>query len=193
MGKALPRCRGWTDFVDDWQPRDLILVTRKAPRDQAQKLLFEHHKEAFPDELVPLLYRPRDTRLQNVLVMIPGPDMAKEELVLNDVVEVSVETAQEVFDGKWGQDWALGYALTVHSSQGLTIKDPQKVWIVDDYIQWSNLAYLTVSRVQLVRCCPPPDTDGRLTTRLFPARKLAGRSSPTSALTPPRATSAISV
>ena len=165
LRKALPRCRGWTDFVDDWQPRDLILVTRKAPRDQAQKLLFEHHKEAFPDELVPLLYRPRDTRLQNVLVTIPGPDMAKEELVLNDVVEVSVETAQGVLDGKWGQDWALGYALTVHSSQGLTIKDPQKVWIVDDYIQWSNLAYLAVSRVQylnqLARCCPPPDADGR--------------------------------
>ena len=36
MRKALPQCRGWTDFVDDWHPRDLILVTRKAPRDQAQ-------------------------------------------------------------------------------------------------------------------------------------------------------------
>ena len=90
--------------------------------------------------------------------------MAKEELVLNDVVEVSVETAQEVLDGKWGDDWALGYALTVHSSQGLTIEDPQKVWIVDDYLQWSNLAYLAVSRVRylhlLERCCPPPDADG---------------------------------
>ena len=164
MRKALPKCRGWDEFVDDWHPRDLILVTRKAPRDQAQKLLFEHHKEAFPDELVPLLYRPRDTRRQNVLVKIPGPDVAKEELVLNDVVEVSVETAQEVLDGKWGDDWALGYALTVHSSQGLTIEDPQKVWIVDDYLQWSNLAYLAVSRVrylhQLERCCPPPDADG---------------------------------
>ena len=171
MRKALPQCRGWTDFVDDWQPRDLILVTRKAPRDQAQKLLFERHKEAFPDEPVPLLYRPRDTRLQNVLVTIPGPLLVddgqpdQQELVLNDVVEVSVETAQEVLDGKWGQNWALGYAMTVHSSQGLTIKDPQKVWIVDDYIQWSNLAYLAVSRVQylnqLARCCPPPDADGR--------------------------------
>ncbi|KAK3718252.1 hypothetical protein RRG08_023023 [Elysia crispata] len=132
MRKALPQCRGWTDFVDDWQPRDLILVTRKAPRDQAQKLLFERHKEAFPDEPVPLLYRPRDTRLQNVLVTIPGPLLVddgqqdQQELVLNDVVEVSVETAQEVLDGKWGQNWALGYAMTVHSSQGLTIKDPQK-------------------------------------------------------------------
>ena len=67
---------------------------------------------------------------------------------------------QEVMEGKWGQDWALGYAMTVHSSQGLTIEDPQKVWIVDDYLQWSNIAYLAVSRVQylhqLERCFPPP-------------------------------------
>ena len=165
MRKALPQCRGWTDFVDDWHPRDLILVTRKAPRDQAQKLLFEHHKEAFPDELVPLLYRLRDTRRQNVLVTILGPNAAKEELVLNDIVQVSVEIAREVLDDKWGQDWALGYAMTVHSSQGLTIEDPRKVWIINDYIQWSNLAYLAVSRVrylnQLAPCCPPPDADGR--------------------------------
>ena len=48
----------------------------------------------------------------------------------------------------WGSDWALGYAITVHSSQGLTIADPQMVWIIDDYLQWSNLAYLAVSRVE---------------------------------------------
>ncbi|KAK3784625.1 hypothetical protein RRG08_003433 [Elysia crispata] len=164
MRKALPRCRGLADFVDVWHPRDLLLVTRKAQRDLAQKLLFEHHKKTFPDEPVPLLYRSRDTRLQNILVPIPGPDRVKEELVLNDVVVVSVETAQEVLDGEWGKDWALGYAMTVHSSQGLTIEDPQKVWIVDDYTQWSNLTYLAVSRVQylrqLARCCPPPEAEG---------------------------------
>ena len=163
MRKTLPTCRGWNDFVDAWHPRDLILVSRKTPRDRAQNLLFEHHKQGFSEEPVPLLYRPRDTRKQNVMVTIPGPDAAKEELVLNDVVGVSVETAQEVLDGRWGQDWALGYAMTVHSSQGLTIEDPQKVWIVDDYLQWSNLAYLAVSRVQylkqLSRCCLPREAD----------------------------------
>ncbi|MEW8688321.1 MAG: hypothetical protein AB2556_21120, partial [Candidatus Thiodiazotropha sp.] len=59
----------------------------------------------------------------------------QQELVLNDVVEVPLQYAREVLDGKWGQDWALGYALTVHSSQGLTIADPQKVWLIDDYLQ----------------------------------------------------------
>ena len=56
--------------------------------------------------------------------------------------------AREVIGGMLGSDWALGYAITVHSSQGLTIADPQKVWIIDNYLQWSNLAYLAVSRVE---------------------------------------------
>ena len=153
-----------------WHPRDLILVSRKAPRDRAQKLLFERHREVFPDEPVPLLYRPKDTRKQNVMVTIPGPLLdngpGQEELVLNDVVEVPVRYAIEaVEEGKWGDHWTLGYAMTIQSSQGLTIEDPQKVWIVDDYLQWSNLAYLAVSRVsylnQLARCCPPPEADGQ--------------------------------
>ena len=148
-----------------WHPRDLILVSHKIIRDRAQVLLFRHHKVAHPNEPVPLLYRPKDTRRQNVMVTIPGPQPTqKQKLVLNDVVPVSVQTAQEVLSGRWGDDWALGYAMTVHSTQGLTIEDPQKVWIVDDYMQWSNLSYLAISRVrylsQLARCCPPLDADG---------------------------------
>ena len=147
----------------------LILVSRKVPRDRAQQLLFEHHRAAFPDENVPLLYRPRDTRKQNVLVTILGPQLPDEgpdqqKLVLNDVIHVPVLTAQEVLDGKWGDHWTLGCAMTVHSPQGLTIEDPRKVWIVDDYLQWSNLAYLAVSRVRhlhlLTRCCPPAEANG---------------------------------
>ena len=84
------------------------------------------------------------------MVTIPGPSPEgrpnQQELVLNDVVEVPLKYAREVLGGMWGSDWALGYAITVNSSQGLTIADPQKVWIIDDYLQWSNLAYLAVSR-----------------------------------------------
>ena len=69
--------------------------------------------------------------------------------------------AREVLGGIWGSDGALGYAITVYSSQSLTIADPQKVWIIDDYLQWSNLAYLAVSRVehlsQLQRVVCPPE------------------------------------
>ena len=94
-----------------------------------------------------------------VLVVISGlmmldsrPD--QEELVLNNVVEIAVQYIQEVMDGKWGSDCALSKAVAVHSSQGVTI--------IDDYLQWSNLAYLAVSRVKYMRqlkrvVCPPEE------------------------------------
>ena len=73
------------------------------------------------------------------MVTIPGPSPEgspnQQELVLNDVVEVPLKYAREVLGGKWGSDWAFGYAITVHSNQDLTIADPQKVWIIDDYLQ----------------------------------------------------------
>ena len=105
------------------------------------------------------------------MVTIPKPLLLdgrpdQEELVLNEVVQVGLKYAHEVLDGKWGQDWALGYALTVHSSQGLTVADPQKVWIIDYYLQWSNLAYLAVSGVEYlsqlerVVCSPEEGSEG---------------------------------
>ena len=143
---------------------DLILTLRLNARDRAQKLLFERHEEYFPDTSVPLLYRPEDARRQNIMVTIPGPSPEgrpnQQELVLNDVVEVPLKYAREVLGEMWGSDWALGYAITVHSSQVLTIADPQKVKLIDDYLLWSNLAYLAVSRVEHLRqfervVCPP--------------------------------------
>ena len=44
------------------------------------------------------------------MVTIPGPLLTgqdgpdQQELVLNDVITVSVKTAQEVLDGKWGHN-----------------------------------------------------------------------------------------
>ena len=151
--------------MEAWKPCDLILTSRQKVRDRAQRLLFERHEKCFPDAPVPLLYRPKDTRRQNIMVTIPGPLLDgrpdQQELVLNDVAEVPLKYAREILDGKWGQDWALGYALTVPSSQGLTVADPQNVWIIDDFLQWSNLANLAVSRVeylsQLERVVCPPE------------------------------------
>ena len=148
----LPGCLGWERFVEAWKPCDLILTSRLKVRDRAQKLLFERHEEYFPETSVPLLYRPEDTRRQNIMVTIPGPSPEgrpnQQELVLNEVVEVPLKYTREVIGGMWGSDWAFGYAITVHSSQGLTIADPQKVWIIGDYLQWSNPAYLAVPRVE---------------------------------------------
>jgi hypothetical protein len=154
MRQALPSYLGWDRFVEAWRLGDLILTSRQKVRDRAQGLLFQRHKEHFPDDPVPLVYHPKDTRRQNIMVAVPGTDR-EEELVLNEVVKVTIEAVQS-------DNWHLGYTLTVHSSQGLTIHDPQKVWIIDDYLQWSNLAYLAVSRVEYMRqfervTCPPED------------------------------------
>ena len=102
---------------------------------------------------MPLLYRPEDTRRQDIKVTIPGPLQLdgrpdQRELVLNDVVEMPLKYDREVLGGKWGPDGSLGYALTVHSGQGLTFDDPEKVWIVDNFLQWSNLAYLAIPRME---------------------------------------------
>ncbi|MEW8689217.1 MAG: hypothetical protein AB2556_25625 [Candidatus Thiodiazotropha sp.] len=77
--------------MDTWKPGDLILTSRQVC-DRAQMLLFERHEKHFPDVSVPLLYRPKATRLRNLMVTIPGPlvvDSAgrsdQQEVVLNDV------------------------------------------------------------------------------------------------------------
>ena len=71
--KVLPGCLGWERFVEAWKPCDLILTSRLKVRDRVQKLLFERHEDYFPDTSVPLLYRPENTRRQNIMVTIPGP------------------------------------------------------------------------------------------------------------------------
>ncbi|MEW8688991.1 MAG: hypothetical protein AB2556_24495 [Candidatus Thiodiazotropha sp.] len=107
--KAPPSGLGWDRFVEAWKPGELILTSRQKVGDWAQRLLFERHEKHFPDVPVPLLYRPKDTRRQNIMVTIPGPLVLdgrpnQQELVLDDVVEVPLQNAREVLDGKWGQD-----------------------------------------------------------------------------------------
>ena len=139
------------------QPTLPSLTTKRTQK----RSLLQHRGEYFPDTFVPLLFGPEDTRRQNIMVTIPGPRSNQQELVLNEVVEMPLKYAREVLGGKWDSDWAPGYALTVQTSQSLTIADPQKVWIIDDFLQWSNLAYLAVSveflhQLEWVVSLPPP-------------------------------------
>ncbi|MEW8687340.1 MAG: hypothetical protein AB2556_16130, partial [Candidatus Thiodiazotropha sp.] len=81
---------------------------------------------------------PKDTRRQNIMVTIPGPLLDgrpnQQELVLNDVVEVPLKYAREVLGGKWGSDWALGYALTVHSPSQTPKKSGSSMILFSDQI-----------------------------------------------------------
>jgi len=63
---------------------------------------------------VPILYRSKDSRRQNIEVVLPST-VRKEMLVLNDVVWVTIAAAEQAMKTN---DWRLGYALTVHSLQG---------------------------------------------------------------------------
>ena len=96
---------------------------------------------------MPLCYRPLDSRKQNISVDIPG-QTEKQELVLNDVVLVDISAVENALRAV-KSPWKLGYAATIHSLQGLTISDTI-VWMVENSIEWSNLVYLAVSRVQRI-------------------------------------------
>ena len=125
------------DFWEAWRPNDLIIASRKIVRDTLQKKFFELHKEKFPEMPVPLCYRPVDTRKQNIEVEIPGrrteSGTEKQILVLNDIVLVDINVVEDSLRAD-KSPWTLGYAATIHSSQGLTITDTI-VWIVDNRIE----------------------------------------------------------
>ena len=143
------------EFLDKWARSDLLIASCQNIRDEIQSKFFNLQKTKVKNQLVPLLYHPKDTRKQNISVQIPGTDR-KEELVLNDIIDVNINAVESAIETK---NWRLGYALTIHTSQGLTIKAPQKVWIIDDHLTWANLAYLAVGRVvhmhQLERVAMP--------------------------------------
>lgn len=125
MRKVHPCCLGRERFVEAWKPGDIILVSRQKVRYRAQELLFRRQK---------------DSRKQSIQVDNPGSGPApRKQLVVNSIVDVCIK---DVFASaiRTAADWRLGYALTVHSSQGITTCDTQTVWIIDDYVQWHNLA-----------------------------------------------------
>jgi hypothetical protein len=114
--------------------------------------------------LIPLIYRPKDGRKQNCLVPIPGSSK-KKELVKNDIIHLPLNTLPDKFlkdmlADKKVIDWELGYAMTIHTSQGMTLKAPQSVWIIDENLAWDNLIYLAVGYVeylsQLIWVKTPP-------------------------------------
>ncbi|CAB5296467.1 unnamed protein product [Rhizophagus irregularis] len=107
---------------------------------------------------------PRDGCKQNCLVQIPGSS-EKKELVKNDIIHLPLNTLpdkflKDVLADKKVIDWELGYAMTIHTSQGMTLKAPQHVWVIDENLAWDNLIYLAVGRVeylsQLIRVEAPP-------------------------------------
>ncbi|PKK75347.1 hypothetical protein RhiirC2_773709 [Rhizophagus irregularis] len=89
---------------------------------------------------------------QNCLVLIPGSS-EKKELVKNDIIHLPLNTLLDEFlkdmlADKKVIDWELGYAMTNHTSQGMTLKALQRVWVINENLAWDNLIYLAVGRVE---------------------------------------------
>jgi hypothetical protein len=162
MCEYLPDLLGFEKFLAKWQPTDLILSSRNIVKEELTKILLSHHSKHFPNAPVPLLYRPANTRQQNIDVKIPGTDQYKT-LVKNDIECVYLPAALEELKNQ-NTPWELGYATTIHSSQGLTLHNPQKVWIIDDRVSWSNLVYLVISRVEYLTQLERVDFSERIAT-----------------------------
>ena len=47
------------------------------------------------------------------------------------------------------ETWDFGYSLTIHSSQGLSIGSPRKVWPLDGHLTW--LVYLVPSSMKYMK------------------------------------------
>ncbi|CAG8678059.1 3305_t:CDS:2 [Gigaspora margarita] len=134
------------------KPLDRILLAHILFRRIASHKCLELHRKKYSNVLIPLIYRPRDGRKQNCLVQIPGSS-EKKELVKNDIEYLLLNTLSDKFlkdilADKKVIDWELRYAMTIHTSQGITLKSPQHVWVIDKNLAWDNLIYLVVGRIE---------------------------------------------
>ena len=126
-----------------------ILVLETDGQGPGQKLLFEQHEYFLDTSRFPSLSS-GDTGGRIILSPSPGPHRMAGQISRSSSWTTLSRCPWNMPSSPWrqvGLEWALGYGITVHSSQGLTTADPQKVWMIDDYLQWSNLAFL-VSRVE---------------------------------------------
>ncbi|CAG8847433.1 31472_t:CDS:2, partial [Gigaspora margarita] len=127
----------------EWTLSDRILSAHILSQRIAFQKYLELHQIKYPEIQIPLIYRPRDGRKQNCL----------KELVKNDIVYLPLNTLpdkflKDILADKKVIDWELGYAMTIHTSQRMTLKSPQHVWIIDENLAWDNLIYLAVGRVE---------------------------------------------
>ena len=140
------RSRSYQDFLQHWHPTNLVLSSRRASQARIQKDLLKIHKERFPGHLVPVSYKPRDSRMQKKDVTVPETDITISNAVTHDKAWVPLAAVDKILSHP---DWRLGYCMTVHSAQGLTVKET--LWIIDQRLCWSNLIYTAVSRVEYAK------------------------------------------
>ena len=133
--EALPNTEKWEYLEAEWKPLDHILSAHLLFRRITSQRCLKLHREKYSNVPIQLIYRPRNGHKQNYLVPIPGSS-EKRELVKNDIIHLPLNTLPDKFlkdmlADKKVIDWELGYAMTIHTSQGMTLKASQRVWVID--------------------------------------------------------------
>ncbi|CAG8765447.1 16365_t:CDS:10, partial [Gigaspora margarita] len=141
---AIPVIEKWKYLEKEWSSSDRILSAHRLFRRLASQICLKLHCTKYSEIPIPLIYRPKDGCKQNCLVPIPGSS-EKKELVKNDIIHLPLNTLPNKFlQGMLGKekaiDWELEYAMTIHTSQGMTLKAPQRVW--------DNLIYFAVGHIE---------------------------------------------
>ena len=91
MCKALPRYPGWDRFVEAWEPSDLILISQQKVHDWQRPCCLNSTEKDFPDTKMPLLYHPKNTWKQNIMVPVPGMQRKKSSSLMFAVIVKIVE------------------------------------------------------------------------------------------------------
>lgn len=123
--KCRKACQAVLDGIDLLKPSDLILASCQKVCDSVQRLLFEHHKRAFPVMPVLLLYRLKDSWWQNCLVTIPSPMIDGRpnqlELVTKWCCESAGSERPRSYGRKVGSWLGLGYETWTENYYALFI------------------------------------------------------------------------
>ncbi|RHZ52873.1 hypothetical protein Glove_456g40 [Diversispora epigaea] len=117
--RILSTIEKWEYLEKKWTPSDRILSAHRLSRRIVSQKCLELHRTKYPNTPIPLIYRSRDGRKQNCLVLILGLS-EKQELVKNNIVYLSLNILSETFIADILKeekilDWDLGYAMTVHT------------------------------------------------------------------------------
>ena len=86
--------------------------------------------------LILLIYKPRNRYKQNYFVSISSLSK-KRKLIKNDIIHLFLNTfpnkfLKDMLVDKKVIDQKLGYAIIIYTSQGMTLKVSQHVWVIDE-------------------------------------------------------------
>ncbi len=126
----------WEYLEVKWKLSDRILSAHLLFQRIVFQKYLEFHRKKYFNVLILLIYRPRDGRKQNCLVSIS--DLSeKKKLVKNNIIHLFLNTLSDKFlkdilVNKKVIDQKLEYAITIYTSQGMTFKASQHIWVIDE-------------------------------------------------------------